>query len=110
MWESEFDISDINHGEFYIINCPTEQLERELAFELDTIGVHYPDGELLSAHCHWEDYKESFCYYIHRDFTARRGSKLDADGFNGKKCTFYGVKASEFETATDMELRSFLGV
>lgn len=110
MWESEFDISDIKPGETYIINCPTEQLERELAFELDMVGLHYPDGMLLSSHCHWKEYEEDFCYYIYKNSVVRRGGKPDADGFNGIKCTFYGVKASEFETATDMELRSFLGV
>lgn len=109
MWDLEFNISMIQPGEKYIINCPTEQLERELAAALDGIGLHYPGGEHLSNRRHWEDYGEQFCYFVYEDAIVRRGPRPD-DFRDGIKCTFYGIDTPAFEAASDDELMALLGM
>lgn len=110
MWESEFDISAIKTGEMYVISCPTEELERELAHALDGLGLHYPNGEHLSNSCYWHDYGEDFCYFIYEDSMVRRGMKPSNPEHPGIKSTFYGVNTPDFEVASDAELRDFLGI
>lgn len=110
MWDSEFNISMIQPGERYIINCPTEELERELASALDGMGLHYPDGEHLSNRRHWEEYREEFCYFIYEDAMVRRGPRPSGSDRDGINYTFYGDNAPDFEAASDDELMALLGM
>lgn len=110
MWELEFDISAVEKGQQYIINCPTEELERELACALDNIGLHYPDSEHLSSSSHWKEYGEEFCYFIYKDYVVRRGDKSGVAYFSGIASIFLGNNTPDFEPATDDELLTFLGI
>lgn len=112
MWETLFDSFMLNAFDKIAINCPTEELERELADILDEFGYRYPDGTKLGNVVVWGSYEENFCYYV-QGTVARRGPKSSATEHlwrEYKKCTFYGADMPDFDIATDDELRSFLGV
>lgn len=112
MWEMPFDVSLLDKSEGVVINCPTEELEREIASILDELGFHYPDGGKLSNISCWGGYEEDFCYYVAYG-SVKRGPKKGTEESPWKsytKCTFYGVETPDFSAATDDELCSLLGV
>lgn len=111
MWETPFDVSLLDAPDGVSINCPTEELEREVAAMFDSLGLRYPGGNELSAQTPWEEYKEEFCYCV-VDGKVRRGDKItveESSWSKSTKCTFYGIETPDFDAATDEELLAFLG-
>lgn len=110
MWDLEFNESLIGDGGL-IVNCPTHDLEREVAEILGSLGCRYPDGSPLSSNDPWGDYRDDFCYYVDPDRKTRRGDKSGSGYTNYLryvKCTFYGTP--EFDVASKEELADYLRV
>lgn len=94
MWEEPFEQHLLDTNDNIVINCPTEDLERQMASILDGLGYHYPNGETLFSEECWRQYKEDFCYYVDlQGVNVRRGreSSTNSTPFDRYiKCTFYG--------------------
>lgn len=104
MWDEPFDIDMLDEHQRIVVNCPTEELEREFADILTDHGVRYPGGQYASVREKvWGEYSESFCYFIEGK-TVRRGPKRSAEEVSGymrfKRCTFVG-KQPEHEIPDD---------
>lgn len=112
MWEAAFEPSMLDGN--VIISCPDKELVAEL---MRILGEHeimwamhtrvVPDGD----DC-WSDNREMTCYRICDKYMSY-GSKsfYEEDAFQDYvRCTFCGVDTSDFETATDDELMTFLGI
>ncbi len=112
VWETPFYEGMLSSGDNIVVNCPTEELERELASVLDAAGFLYPRDVRIPDEIDWNSFQEEFCYYILANSkTVRRGSKDPAARppyRNHIKCTFFGTE--DFEPADESEFRAFLGI
>lgn len=112
MWETQFNPAMLDARTKFIINCPTEESERELASILASCGVAYLGGKNpVNIPC-WNDYQERFCYYVDgKDLYRGVRSDTDVDGWHSSiKCTFLGVEQPDFNVATDNELQSLFEI
>lgn len=108
MWDKPFDTTMLERHSKVAINCPNEDLERELAAILTSFDITYPNGRDLLAEKPWEQYAEDFCYYV-RGFVAHRGPKSsteDEPWNTYEKTTFYGEQQEEI---SDESLAAILG-
>lgn len=99
MWDDPFNTKMLGEYKGIVVNCPEEDLERELAAILGAFGIKYPNGQsLLSSRNVWGAFGDKFCYFISGE-SARRGPKehAETDPYYGtfKKCTFYGEQLEE---------------
>lgn len=99
MWDKPFEAAMLNEQAKIVINCPEEDLERELAAILGAYGITYPDGKVLLSVKHaWKEFGNDFCYFVSGK-SARRGPKhhAEADSYYGtfEKCMFYGESQDE---------------
>lgn len=79
MWDNEFTIDMLTNGSKVAVNCPSKELERELAALLEERGVRYPNGTSLLRETNiWGSYGEDFCYYV-EGHIARRGPKSSTE-------------------------------
>lgn len=112
MWETEFYPELLDERSGVIINCPTEEAERGMASILAAHGILYPDGQSPIDIPKWDSYEDKFCYFVDHG-VVRRGPIIRARNQSNDwcfKCTFFGPDTPDFDTATDDELRSLLGV
>ena len=112
MWETAFDESMLD-GQDLIIHCPKEFLVDELMETLERHGIRwYGDNGLPTEDTRWDEFFGETCYWVEEGkitygtLNAANGSKYS----NHVKCTFLGVETPDFETATEEELRSLLGI
>lgn len=109
MWDEPFDTSMLIDGCEIAINCPEEDLERELAAILADYGITYPNGSKPTGEKYWWRYKKDFCYFV-QGTIAKRGPKSstnDRPWSRFKKCTFYGEQ--EQEEISDESFYAILG-
>lgn len=113
MWDTPFDPLMLDGR--VLIFCPDSDRAPELMELLGEYGVKWEQTDCLAHHgnSHWDAKKEQTCYRVH--FRHMGYSSIDYYERNGQfrdyiKCTFYGAETSDFEVATDSELRSLLGV
>lgn len=110
IWDEAFDTEMLNGKQGIAVNCPDRDLERELAAILTAYGLRYYGGVNLLSRDRWEQYKNSFCYFV--DVAGRNvkyGPKFSTDvsPWNGyKKCTFYGEQQ---EDISDESFSAILG-
>lgn len=64
MWDKAFSTEMLIDGAEIAVNCPDEDLEREIAAILTAFGRTYPNGGSLLKDRHWKQHEESFCYYV----------------------------------------------
>lgn len=113
MWDTPFDESMLSLKQGVVIHCPDENLAEELfeIFKRNGVGKNWEHEEWTT---HWEKYKEETAYFV-KDEDMLYGQKVHAEqvGYKYakyKKCTFLGIDTPDFETASDAELRNFLGI
>ena len=108
MWDAPFDESMLSLEQGVVIRCPKESLSHELFDILAEYGIRWND----ITQTRWNSYEADTCYFV-------RGSELlfgpseDADirPYNSyTRCTFFGNNTPDFETASDEDLRAFLGI
>ncbi len=106
MWGTPFEEAMLSYENGVVINCPTEELEREMARILDDYGIAYIDTVAASAMTSiWDRFGEDFCYFV-RDGVLFRGEKENADMFRWEKssrCTFYEAMHQEEISDADFE-------
>lgn len=109
MWDTPFDESMLSLPQGVVIHCPEEYLASELfeIFKQKGVGENWPN--LLSTN--WDRYREETAYFV-KGKEMRYGPKEHAEKssysyWNYVKCTF--CAPSDFETASDSEMRGFLG-
>lgn len=112
MWETSFDESLLD-GRNLIIHCPDEHLADELMEILERNGVQwYGDNQPPTDDSKWDEFFSETCYWV-EDSRLTYGTVRDAESssYSGHaKCTFFGAESPDFDTATDDELRSLLGI
>ena len=113
MWEVAFDPSMLANSSV-IINCPDKALADELMDVLAQSGVTWcGGGQIPSKHnSRWNDHREQTCYWI-EDGRMTYEDKEYAEDYaydfpDHIRCTFLGVEAPDFDTASDEEIRSLL--
>lgn len=97
MWDTPFDTDMIGEHHKVVVNCPDEDLERELSAILTAFGITYPNGDNLLKKSFWKEYMDDFCYYID-GLIVRRGPKHSAESgpwSKYEKTTFYGEQQAE---------------
>lgn len=116
MWDTTFDESMLNTCKNLIVHCPSEELVESLMEIFERNGVRWCGGESPTmTHTNWDENGIDTCYWVESkklSYSERQYADEDPDGEYGEyvRCTFYGVETPDFETATDSELRSLLGV
>ena len=112
MWEASFDESMLD-GHAIIIHCPDKSLVYELMETLERYGVRwYVSNEPPTIDSRWDEFSSETCYWV-EDGKMTYGTVEGAkDGRYSRhiKSTFLGTKTSDFDIATDDELRSLLGI
>lgn len=112
MWETSFDESMLD-GQDLIVHCPDESLADELMKILEKHGIRwYGDNGLPTEDSRWDEFSGETCYWV-EDGKITYGDVDDAQSrryYGHTKTTFFGVKTPDFDTATDDEIRSLLGV
>lgn len=109
MWEVAFEPSMI--GSPIVIHCPDGSNVQDLMAILKENGVKWCTGELpqMGTDC-WGVEKENTVYYIEERKVMTYGDKRISCNDSYTRCTFYGMDAPDFDTATDDELLDFLGI
>lgn len=108
MWDTPFDTSMLDASPV-VINCPNEDVERDLAAILTSFGIVYSDGSSLLRGRHWDRYGEDFCYYV-KGSVAYRGSKSSTQSkpwSSYTKTTFFGDQIDE--DISDESFEAILG-
>jgi len=104
MWDNPFTMDMLTDSFKVVVNCPSEELERELATLLDERGIKYNSGDsLLGTAGVWGTYEEDFCYFINGK-TVWRGPKRSTEDIlwcSFEKYTFYGEPQDETEIDDD---------
>ena len=114
MWETAFDESMLNTHCKLIIRCQREDLALDLMEILDRSGIMWAAGCRPISYTRWGGYAENSCYlvesktlfYVERRYVEHSSYAKDR---RYVRCTFYGEDISDFATASDDELLSFLG-
>lgn len=109
MWDTPFDESMLNLPQGVVIHCPDENLAEELfeIFKQNGVGENWRNSEWNP---NWRKHKKETAYFV-KGKILRYGPRMHAeqgDYSSYAKCTFYG--APDFETASDDEFISFLGI
>ncbi len=111
MWDTPFEEEMLVYENGVVINCPTEELERELARILDVYGIAYRGGVKASTQTSvWDRFGEDFCYFV-RGNDLFRGEKGDADIFSwgeSIRCTFN--EATQREEVSDADFEAIISV
>lgn len=108
MWETPFDISMLSLRQGVVIHCPEESLSYELFDILAEHGIRWND----MTRTRWGTHEANTCYFVKGD-ELLFGPSEDANmrSYNSyARCTFLGNDTPDFETASDAELRDFLGI
>lgn len=110
MWDEIFTIDMLTDSSMVMVNCPTEELEREFATLLDERGIRYPNGDSPLRENHWGRYGVDFCYYI-KDKEVRYGPKRstnESPWSRYEKYTFQGEPQDDTEI-DDSDFYSIIG-
>ena len=113
MWDTPFDESMLQRNT--IIYCPNESLFDELMETLERNGITWYGDEPPTSDSRWDEHREETCYWVEGRYLSygnRDWAEEDPDEEyqNHIKCTYTGDNTPDFETATDAELMSFLGI
>lgn len=102
----------LEHGNV-IIRCLTEEMADELFRVLADNGIYWHGNETMSE-THWITRREDTGYRITSQRTIKYGSieyySEDSVYDDCIKCTFFGLDTPDFDTATDDELCTLLGM
>ncbi len=109
MWDNTFTMDVLTDNSRVAVNCPDEELERELAALLDERGIEYNGGgSPIGVTRVWGKYGEDFCYYISGKTVWRgpKSSTTESPWRSFEKYTFHG----EPQDGTEIDDDSFCSI